>query len=148
VTAGVQALNMANIFRALAHTSYVAAEVIWHIQDSNSENFGLLAGNGSRKPAFGSLAAVLASPFGQVSRATLSLHRRGGRVVASGTGPVGDFMALEAFKGGVLRYRAVFELDRFNRYSIALPKVLGTSGLRVRTYQYWTGPSRAAQRSI
>jgi Cellulase (glycosyl hydrolase family 5) len=148
VTAGVQALDIANVFRALAHTSYVAAEAIFHLQDSNTENFGLLSSNGSRKPAFGALAAVLASPFGKVSRVTLGLHRRGSRVVASGSGPVGDFMQLEVVKGGVLRYRAVFELDRFNRFSIALPKVLGTSGLRVRTYQYWTGPGRAAQKSI
>jgi hypothetical protein len=148
VTAGVQALDIANIFRALAHTSYVAAETIFHLQDSNTENFGIISSNGSRKPAFGALAAVLASPFGKVGRVTLALHRRGGRVVASGSGPVGDFMALEVVKGGVLRYRAVFELDRFNRYSIALPKVLGTSALRVRTYQYWTGPGHAVQTSI
>ena len=51
-------------------------------------------------------------------------------------------MQLEAFQGGVLRYRALFTLDRFNRYSIALPSALGTSGLQVRVYQYWAGPSR------
>jgi hypothetical protein len=148
VTPSVQALNIANIFRALAHTSYVAAEAIFHLQESNTENFGLLSSNGSRKPAFGSLAAVLASPFGQVSKVTLALHRRRGRVVASGSGPVGDYMQLEVVKAGVLRFRAVFVLDRFNRYSIALPKVLGTRGLRVRCYQFWTGPGRAAKKSI
>jgi hypothetical protein len=39
-------------------------------------------------------------------------------------------------------------LDRFNRDSITLPKVLGTRGLRVRSSQYWTGAGRAAQKSI
>ncbi len=39
-------------------------------------------------------------------------------------------------------------LNRFNRYSIALPSVLGTSGLRVRVYQFWAGLASAAQRTI
>jgi hypothetical protein len=57
---------------------------------------------------------------------------------------VGDYMGLEAFLGGVLRYRALFILDRFDRYAIALPGVLGTSGVRVRVFQYWAGQARAA----
>jgi hypothetical protein len=57
-------------------------------------------------------------------------------------------MELEGFVGGVPRYRALFTLDRFNRYSIALPTVLGTRGLRVRVFQFWAGSARAAQRSI
>jgi hypothetical protein len=39
-------------------------------------------------------------------------------------------------------------LDRFNRYSIPLPPVLGTRGLRVRVYQYWAGLGKEAQKSI
>jgi len=57
-------------------------------------------------------------------------------------------MKLEAFQGSVLRYRALFTLNRFNQYSIALPSVLGTSGLLVRVYQEWIGPGKSAQRSI
>ena len=112
------------------------------------KNFGALTANGAHKPAFAALARVLASPFGPVSPVTLSLRRRGGRVLASGSGPVGDYMGLEAFRGSALRYRALFVLNRFNRYSIELPSVLGTSGLRVRVYQYWAGLGKAAQRSI
>jgi hypothetical protein len=78
----------------------------------------------------------------------VSLRRRGGQVLASGSAPVGDYMTLEAFKGKVLRFRAVFALNRFNRYSIALPRVLGTSGLTVRVYQVRTGPHRATQKQI
>jgi len=48
----------------------------------------------------------------------------------------------------VLRYRALFVLDRFDRYSVSLPAVLGTRGLTVRVFQFWTGPARAAQRRI
>jgi hypothetical protein len=69
-------------------------------------------------------------------------------VVARGSAPVGDYMQLEASIGGVLRYRALFTLDRFDRYSIVLPAVLGTRGLQVRVFQYWAGPARAAQGAI
>jgi hypothetical protein len=148
VTPQVQAANMVNIFRSLASTPYVAAEVIFQLRDSASEDFGVMTNAGVPKPSFLSLAGALASPFARPSPVGLRLIRRHGHVVASGSGPVGDFMELEAFKHGVLRYRAAFVLDRFNRYSIAIPRVLGTSGLLVRTYQYWTGPGAAAHKSI
>jgi hypothetical protein len=56
-------------------------------------------------------------------------------------------MQLEAVHGRLL-YKATFTLDRFNRYSIALPSVLGTHDLTVRVYQEWAGPGKAAQRRI
>jgi hypothetical protein len=148
VTPQTQALNITNTFRSLARTPYVAAEVLYQLQGSTSENFGVLNANGTHKPAFGALTRAFASPFGRVSPVTLNLKRRGGRVLASGSGPVGDYMELEAFQGSLLRYRALFVLNRFNRYSLALPRVLGTSGLRVMVYQYWAGPGSGAQLSI
>jgi len=148
VTTQTQGSNLADVFHSLAHTSYVAAEVVYNLQNSGEEQFGVLTASGARKPAYAPLARVLASPFGNASPVKLGLRRRGGQVVASGSGPVGDFMELEAFQGSLLRYRAVFTLDRFNRYSIALPHVLGTRGLRVRVYQYWAGLGKAAQASI
>jgi Cellulase (glycosyl hydrolase family 5) len=147
VTTQIQRVNIANIVRSLAHTSYVAAEVLYQLRDSAAENFGLLSVSGQHKPAFSALAGALASPFARVSPVTLTLHRRGGHVVASGSGPVGDFMGLEATTSR-FRYRATFVLDRFNRYSIGLPAVLGVRGLRVRAYQYWMGPGKAAHKSI
>ncbi len=148
VTPKVQAANITNMFRSLARTPYIAAEALYQLQGSGSEDFGVLNEKGARKPSFAALSRVLASPFGAPSPVTLSLRRRGGQVVASGSGPVGDFMKLEAFQGSELRFRALFTLNRFNRYSITFPSVLGTSGLRVRVYQEWMGPGKAAQRSI
>ncbi len=147
VTAAVQARNITDIYHALSHTGYVAAQILFDLQDG-ADQFGVLSAQGLRKPAYGALAKVLASPVGPQDPVTLSLSRRGGRVVASGSGPVGDYMELEAFQGGQLRYRALFTLDRFDRYSIELPGVLGTRGLRVRVYQYWAGTGRNAQRSV
>jgi hypothetical protein len=148
VTAQTQATNLTDVIRSLAHAPYIAAEVVYKLQGSATEEFGVLSASGARKPAFAALAKVFISPFGRVSSIVLRLSRRGGQLVASGSGPVGDFMELEAFQGSQPRYRALFTLDRFNRYSLVLPRALGSRGLRVRVYQYWSGPERYAQSSI
>jgi polysaccharide biosynthesis protein PslG len=148
VTPATQATNLTDIFHALAHTPYIAAEVVYGLQDSRTEDFGVLNSAGRHKPSFAALAGVLASPFGSPRPVVLRLSRRRGHVVASGSGPAGDYMELEAFHGGVLRYRALFTLNRFNQYSITLPQVLGTSGLQVRVYQYWQGPGKATRKRI
>jgi hypothetical protein len=149
VTPATQAANLADVFRSLAHTPYVASAVVYKLQDSPGQEFGALTdGGGMRKPSFGALARVLASPLANPHRVTLRLRRAAGRIVASGSGPVGDYMGLEAFRGRVLRYRALFTLDRFNRYSLVLPRALGASGLHVRVFQYWAGLRRAAQGSV
>jgi polysaccharide biosynthesis protein PslG len=148
VTPRVQAANIASIFRSLAHTPYVAAELLYKLQDSAHEDFGVVSAKGTRKPAFAALSRVLASPLGSPSRVTLSLRRHHGEILAIGSGPVGDYMQLEALQGKVLRYKALFTLDRFNRYSIPLPAALGTHGLTVRVYQYWQGSGMDAKRSI
>jgi len=148
VTAGTQARNIEDTIASLSSTPWVAAAVVFNLQNAPRENFGLLTAFGTRKPAFAALSRALARPFESPHPVTLALRRRGARLVASGSGPVGDYMQLEAFLGGVLRYRALFTLDRANRYSIPLPSVLGTSGMQVRVYQYWAGLGRAALASI
>jgi polysaccharide biosynthesis protein PslG len=148
VTAATQARNLADTIRSLSQTPWVAAEVVYNLQESGHENFGVTTASGARKPAFSALAQAFAQPFASPHPVTLRLRRRGGHVLASGSAPVGDYMGLEAFIGGTLRYRALFVLDRFDRYSIPLPGVLGTSGMRVRVFQYWAGLGRAAEAGI
>ena len=148
VTAGVQAANVTSVFRSLARTPYVAACVLYGLEDSRGESFGVLNSAGARKPAFAALSRALTDPFGRPASVTLQLRGRGGGVLASGSGPTGDYLQLEAFRGGALRYRALFTLNRFNRYSIRLPAVLGTRGLEVRVFQYWAGQGADARRSI
>lgn len=148
VTPQAQAANVRDTVRSLARTPYVAAEVTYGLQDSSQEAFGVLSTRGARKPSFAAFSQAFGDPFGAISPVTLGLRTQGAHVLASGSGPVGDFMVLEAFQGSLLRYRALFTLDRFNRYALALPAVLGAGGLRVRVYQYWTGPDQDAQASI
>jgi len=148
VTARIQAQNLADAIRSLSGTPWVAAAVVYHLQDTAHENFGLIAASGSRKPAFAALSQALLRPYARPHRVTLALLRRGAKIVAAGSGPVGDYMELEAFVGGVLRYRALFILNRFNRYTIPLPRVLGTRAIQVRVYQYWAGLAGAALAGI
>jgi hypothetical protein len=150
VTPKIQAQNIADTFRALARIPYVAAAVLYKLGDGRGEEFGVLSPGGRHKPAFAALAQALASPgTGAIPPTTLALSRHGSHVVASGWAPVGDFLELEAYQGSLLRYRALFTLDRFNRYSLKLPAALGTHGLRVRVFRYPVGfSSPAAQRSI
>ncbi len=148
VTPSTQAANFRDIFRSLANTPYVAAELFFKLQDSSGEDFGALNARGARKPSFASLSSMFVSPLGSPSNVTLKLAARGGAVVASGSGPVGDFMQLEVLQRGVPRFRALFTLDRFNRFRLALPRVLGSSGLQVRVFQRWTGIGRGASKSI
>jgi hypothetical protein len=148
VTKRLQGIDLTDIFHSLARFPYVAGIVAYKLQSSEDEDFGVLTATGARKPSYAALTRVLASPFGEPTPVTLKLRRRGARLVASGSGPPGDYMELEAYQGTVLRYRALFVLNRFNEFSIALPRVLGTSGLRVRVFQYAQGPARAAQRSV
>lgn len=148
VTPRIQATNLANTFRALARSAYVAAAVAYKLQDSTAEDFGALSASGARKPAFAAVAGALSSPLGPISPITLRLRRRGGHVIASGSGPVGDYMRLEVLRGTKLRYWALFTLNRFDDYSIALPTVVSAPGLRVRVYQYWSGLASAVEKKI
>lgn len=144
VTAAVQARNLSDTFRLLARTPWVRGQIVYELQGPPSEDFGAFSAGGKRKPAFYALRSVLISPFGRPSRVTLRLRRAGGRLIASGSGPVGDYMHLEVLRGHQPLYRAQFVMNRFNRYSIALPKVLGTRNLRASVFQYWMGTARAA----
>ncbi len=148
VTAKTQAGNFSDLFRSLARTSYVAAAVFFKLQDSSDENFGVLNARGRHKPSFGAVSRLFVSPLGRPSPVTLKLVSRRGRVIASGSGPVGDYMQLEVLQHGVPRFRALFGLDRFNRYSLTLPRVLGRHGLKVKVWQRWSGVARGATKSI
>ena len=148
VTPAVQAQNITNLYRSLSRTSYVAADTLYKLHDGRNNQFGVLTDSGARKRSFTALASVLASPLGSPSKIALKLRRSHGHVVASGSAPVGDYMRMEVLKAGSLRFRATFTLDRFNRYSLSLPSVLGRRGLRVRVYQEWTGQAGAVQKRI
>ncbi len=148
VTPQIQARNLSDTLRTLARTPFVAAAIAYKLQDSRAEDFGMLSAGGARKPAFSAFVGALSAPFGATSSVTLKLRRKGANILATGSGPVGDFMRLEVFSGGRLRYWVLFTLNRFDEYALTLPAALGTHGLRVRVFQYWSGLANAAQKQI
>lgn len=148
VTPQTQAANLTNLYRSIARTPWIAAATTYKLLSAENEDFGVLSESGARKPSFAALRNVFTSPFGKPSPVTVHLVRRGGRIVASGSGPVGDYMELEAFRGRRAVYRALFTLNRFNRYSIPFPKKLGTSKLSVKVFQYWMGAAEAGRASM
>jgi hypothetical protein len=148
VTAKTQARNFSDLFHSLARTSWVAAAVFFKLRDSSGENFGVLNARGAHKQSFGAVSRLFVSPLGRPSPVTLKLVSRRGQVVASGSGPVGDYMQMEVLQHGVPRFRALFGLDRFNRYSLTLPRVLGGRGLKVKVWQRWRGVAAAASKRI
>jgi hypothetical protein len=148
VTAATQALNLRNAIREMARAPYLAAATVYKLQDSRGETFGALSTSGAHKRSFNALKEAFDRPSGPFSPVTLKLRRQGSHVIASGSGPVGDFLELEALQGGKLRFRALFTQNRFNEYDLSLPAALGVHDLQVRVFQYWTGSSRAARKSI
>jgi hypothetical protein len=140
VTPSTQAANLADTIHAIARLPYVSAAVVYKLQDSPGEQFGVLTAGGARKPSFAALARAFAAPLAPLQPVTVRLRRAGRRV--------GEYMELEAFDGALLRYRAIFVLDRFNRFAIQLPSVLGSRNLSVEVYQYGIGPAHAASAGI
>jgi hypothetical protein len=147
VTPRIQAQNVTSLYRELSATRYIAAMTLFQLHDYPGNNlFGVLTTSGARKPAFGALAKVQLSPFGAPAPVTLTLRKHGSQLLASGSGPVGDYMNMTVRVAGVLRFQAKFTLDRSNRYSIALPSTLGTRHVSVLVYQTWEGPHKGVRK--
>jgi len=136
VTPKVQAENLANITHELARLPWVRAEIFYKLQDSPGQQFGVLDEAGRPKPSFRAVARSFADPLARPQPIRLRLRRRGGQVVASGSAPVGDYLQLEALRGGRVRYQATFTLNRFNRFRLTLPRALGRAHLLVRVHLY------------
>ena len=145
VTSAVQARNTRDVLRALRGATYVRGATLYQALDNAEYDFGLVDRAGRDKPVLAAMRSAL-TRRGTPSPVRLVLRRRGGRLVASGSAPVGDQLQLEVRQGRTLRYRATFTLDRHNRYALELPAVLGTRGLQVRVRQQWRG-SAATKRT-
>jgi hypothetical protein len=144
VTRQQQASNLASLVHSVAHVPYVASAVVYKLQNSTGEEFGVVTTSGTHKLSFGALANAFASPLASPGRVRLRLRRAGGSLIAFGSAPPGDYMRLEVKQHGQLRYHALFTLNRANGYALRLPAALGTSGLSVSVYQYSLGSARAA----
>jgi len=134
-----QARDLSDVFAELARASYVKGAVIYGLTDYAQYDFGLLTVAQQRKPAFGVIAKIFRTHKARLSPVRIHSRLSGGRVVVSGSTPAGDAMELDANIGPSLRWKVTFDPNRFNRFSIRLPASLGTRGIHVFVYQYWTG---------
>jgi hypothetical protein len=146
VTRAVQAQNLVDLLAGLRHASYVRAAVMYFVRDqSRAYQFGVVDSAGRRKPAFAKLRRAIRS-HAKLRSGRVRLVRRGGGVRVTGNVPGLDLYTLRAYVRGTLAFRAVLRTDRLNRISLALPKVLGTTGLRVTLTSGWTGRRITARR--
>jgi hypothetical protein len=135
VTRAAQARFLGDLVRGAFERTYVKALVIYTAEDEDATyDFGLADEGGVPKPAFAAVRKALGPTPGRLRAPALSLARRSGRVVASGSGPAGDQLELRVSRGGRLRYVRRFGLDTEGRFRVRLPGVLGTRHLVVRLY--------------
>ncbi|MCW3004715.1 MAG: glycoside hydrolase family 5 protein [Conexibacter sp.] len=147
VTAKVQAQNLEDVFAATARTSWLAAAVVYAFHDETTAyQFGALDRRGKRKPAYAVLGRAARHASGPYRAPVLHLRRGGGVVRASGSAPGIDLYTLRIKVHGTLRYRASVRPDRFNRFSVKLPPVVGTTGLTATLTRQWDGRRYAAKR--
>jgi hypothetical protein len=139
VSPRVQAQDLSDIFAATAHTGYLKAATIYNMLDDTGYDFGLENMSSQPKLAFSKVSQIFASGRARLSPVTVHLRRQGGHVVASGTVPAGDAAELDVNIGPSLRYKATFTPDRYNHYSLSIPASLGTRGMHIHVYQYWSG---------
>ncbi|WCB95988.1 hypothetical protein DSM104299_04741 [Baekduia alba] len=143
VTLAQQARGVADVYRAVARTPWIAGATMYMLRDqSTAYQFGLLDRADKRKPSFTAARRALLHPrTGALTRPTARLRRSGRHLVLSGTGSVADMYVVRAYQGTTLRYRATLRTTGSGTYRLALPSVLGTSGLKVRIQSDWTGRS-------
>jgi hypothetical protein len=145
LTRAAQARFLADLVRQASRRPYVGGLVVYAVQDTAWDDFGLLDRAGRRKPAWTAFRRAVAARAAALRRVALRLRRRGGAVVASGSGPAGDLYTLSVRRRGALRWRVRFQLDRDGTFRVRLPAALGRSGLTVGVRQHWTN-GRAVRR--
>jgi hypothetical protein len=136
VTKAAQARNVVDVLRALGKQKDVKAALLFQLRDDPTWDFGTLDRDGKRKPLFTAVANAYQGKLGKEHNITLRMRSVRGTVTAIGSAPAGDAYIIEVRKGGQLRYRAAFRVDRRGQYAFKLPKVLGRSGLKIKVRPY------------
>jgi hypothetical protein len=135
VTPAVQGANLLDTMQALQTISYVRGAMIFSVRDTPEFSFGAFDRLLRPKPAVAALRRGFSRRPGRPRAIRLHLARRGGAVVASGSGPAGGAYQIDVAQGGTLRYQVALRLDRDNHFRVVLPAALGTRGLRVTMFQ-------------
>ena len=140
------ARGLRDVLTALRTRRYVAAALPFKLYDDppGGYTFGLYDVRGKAKATYRAVRRVLTGKDRRPVRPELRLRRSRGKLIASGTASVTEFITVTVRKSGSLRYRATLTADRLNRFRIVLPSELGTRNLKVRVSAGYTG-SRTAR---
>lgn len=141
-----QASQTADLVRAMRRTPWVRGVVFFTLRDDASFDFGLFDRRRRAKPVARALRSELRTRRPRAARRlAVRLRRSRGRLVITGRGPGADVYRVEATTSRLL-FRGFARLDGRGRLAFALPRQLGTSGVRVRVKHLWTGRSASLRR--
>ncbi|HWI21911.1 MAG TPA: cellulase family glycosylhydrolase [Baekduia sp.] len=141
VSRRIQGRRIADVFRGLRRAPYVQGAIVYQLSDSQNYDMGLFDRNGKKKPSFAPVSSIFKhKKIPKPRKVSLKLRRAGSKVVATGSGPGGDFYEIRVWQSGQLRYLGIVKLSRNLTFKTALPKALGTSGLTVKA-TYLSGGS-------
>jgi polysaccharide biosynthesis protein PslG len=148
ITAAMQGTALRDLARAIHATTWLKSALLYQDLDESADyRFGLLERGGKRKPSYSVLSKLLHGKIsGRLSRPSIRLRVRNGRLVASGHASIDDVFALTARQGGTLRYRATLRSDRTGAWTVKLPAGFPTSGVKLRIASLWS-PTVAATAS-
>jgi Cellulase (glycosyl hydrolase family 5) len=136
-----QAQNLVDVLRSIQRVSWVKAAVVYSLYDQTAAyQFGLWTAGHKVKPAFAKVKAVFSGKKVKVTKPSMKVVTRKGKVVVSGHASQTESYTLKVWNHGHLVYRVSFlRVDRFGAYKLTLPKVIGTTGLKLRLSGPWTG---------
>jgi hypothetical protein len=148
ITPAMQGTALRDLARAIHATTWLKSAILYQDTDENADyRFGLLDRAGKRKPAYSVLSKLLHGKItGRLSRPTIRLRVRGGRLIASGRTSIDDVFTLTARQNGALRYRATLRGDRTGAWKVRFPAGFAVPGLKVRIASVWS-PAVAASAS-
>jgi hypothetical protein len=147
VSRSYQARNTLDALDQMRGLKDLAGAILYTMHDDDEYDFGLLDKSGKRKPLFNAVSRAFHGKLGKAHKIVFGLRARRGTVVVKGSGPAGDAYLLEARVHGQLRYEVAFRGDRYNRFTLTLPKQLGTHGVKVSIRRY-SVKGRAASHTI
>ena len=145
VSQRAQTENVRDLLAGLRRMPWVRAAIQYELFDHRGGyHFGLFDERRRAKPALGVVSRYARRPALRPGRPTVSVARRGGRLVLSGRASGTEVFTVRVRQGSRPLFTATLLSDPTNRWQLRLPAALRTTrGLRVTI----TGPSTGSART-
>lgn len=144
VSRRAQTENVRDLLAGLRRMPWVRAAIQYELFDQRGGyHFGLFDERRRAKPALAIVSRYARGPALRAGRPTVSVLRRGGRLVLRGHASGTEIFTVRVRQGRRLLYRATLFADPTNRWQLRLPAALRTvRGLRVTITGASTGSAR------